>query len=83
MCGITGSFGEVFDPKIVDSLSDALSHRGPDGKGIWISDDRRTVFGHRRLSIVDVSSAGSQPMRSPSGRFVISFNGEIYKVQNG
>jgi asparagine synthase (glutamine-hydrolysing) len=82
MCGITGSFGEVVDPKIVDSLSDALSHRGPDGKGIWISDDRRTVFGHRRLSIIDVSSAGSQPMRSPSGRFVISFNGEIYNYKD-
>ncbi len=56
----------------------ALAHRGPDDEGLWIDPDRRVVLGHRRLSILDLSTAGHQPMVSPDGRWVLAFNGEIY-----
>jgi asparagine synthase (glutamine-hydrolysing) len=59
-------------------LNDVQGHRGPDAEGVWISSDGRVGFAHRRLSIVDLSPAGNQPMRSESGRYVITFNGEIY-----
>src|SRR6266480_708707 len=80
MCGISGFFGSPkADPQeLLHELNDAQSHRGPDAKGAWISSDRRVGFAHRRLSIVDLSPAGNQPMHSESGRFIIIFNGEIY-----
>jgi asparagine synthase (glutamine-hydrolysing) len=56
----------------------AMAHRGPDGQGVWLSSDGRVGLGHRRLAIVDLSAAASQPMADPSGRFMLSFNGEIY-----
>jgi asparagine synthase (glutamine-hydrolysing) len=56
----------------------ALAHRGPDDEGVWIDSDAKIALGHRRLSIIDLSAAGHQPMVSPSGRYVITFNGEIY-----
>ncbi|MDB4965212.1 MAG: hypothetical protein JWN44_901 [Myxococcales bacterium] len=56
----------------------ALHHRGPDAAGEWLDPDRGIALGHRRLSILDLSVEGSQPMISPSGRWVLSFNGEIY-----
>lgn len=59
-------------------MTDALSHRGPDDTGYWLDADSGVALGHRRLSIVDVSSAGHQPMRSASGRYEVVFNGEIY-----
>ena len=55
-----------------------LPHRGPDDEGVWVDVEARVAFGHRRLSIVDLSPAGHQPMVSPAGRYVITFNGEIY-----
>ena len=55
-----------------------LQHRGPDDAGAWADADVGVAFGFRRLSIVDLSPQGHQPMRSPSGRYVIAFNGEIY-----
>lgn len=55
-----------------------LTHRGPDDAGLWVANDRGVAIGHRRLSIVDLSPQGHQPMESASGRFVIAFNGEIY-----
>ena len=61
-------------------MTDAISHRGPDGEGHYT--DRYVGFGHRRLAIIDLSPAGHQPMISPSGRYVIAFNGEIYNHQD-
>jgi asparagine synthase (glutamine-hydrolysing) len=59
-------------------MRDRLAHRGPDGAGLWIDADAGIGLGHRRLSIIDLSPAGHQPMTSPSGRYCIAFNGEIY-----
>ena len=59
-------------------MRDYMASRGPDGSGEWHSDDGRVGFGHRRLSIIDLSSRGAQPMQTANGRMVISFNGEIY-----
>jgi len=80
MCGISGFLGvPEGDPlKFLRSMNDAQCHRGPDAEGVWVSPDERVGFAHRRLSIIDLSRAGNQPMRSESGRYVITFNGEIY-----
>lgn len=84
MCGISGFFdsnnGYSADESvaIVTRMSDAIAHRGPDDSGSWVDSSLGVALGHRRLSIIDVSVEGRQPMVSPSGRFVIVFNGEIY-----
>ena len=81
MCGITGIFGnlrkEEFDSSIHE-MSATLNHRGPDDAGTWINEENGVAFGHQRLSIIDLSSAGHQPMVSQCGRFTTVFNGEIY-----
>lgn len=59
-------------------MTTALAHRGPDGEGFWISDNARVGFGHRRLSIIDLTQSASQPMSFANGRLMITFNGEIY-----
>ena len=59
-------------------MADALRHRGPDASGIWTNAASGVAFGHRRLSILDLSEAGAQPMQSECGRFTVTFNGEIY-----
>ena len=86
MCGINGIFAYHYaaNPIDVDELirtRDHMRERGPDGKGMWTSEDRRLGFGHRRLSIIDLTDAGAQPMRSADGRFVVTFNGEIYNYR--
>ena len=63
-------------------MSDALIHRGPDAQGLWQDPDVTVLLGHRRLSIIDLSPDGAQPMSSPSGRYVIAYNGEIYNFQD-
>lgn len=83
MCGIAGIFhcGTIkpVDPERVERMCDVLSHRGPDGSGVWTA--QGVGLGHRRLSIIDI--AGSpQPMASMDGRAVISFNGEIYNFRS-
>src|ERR1700760_5016486 len=83
MCGIAGILSS--DPaRISDSrlksMTDAIAHRGPDGEGFWISDSRLAAFGHRRLSILDLSSAGAQPMHYRN-RYTIVHNGEIYNYR--
>lgn len=79
MCGIAGVItGGSLAPKLLQRMTDRLAHRGPDDRGCWIDPDWGIGLGHRRLSIVDLSAAGREPMLSSSGRFVITFNGEIY-----
>src|SRR6266850_4776891 len=82
MCGIVGLFNhstaaEVSKDTLL-SMRDSMTHRGPDDEGIYISPDRALGLGHRRLSIIDLSPAGRQPMSDSDGRFWIVFNGEIY-----
>ncbi len=64
--------------QLVQNMADQLDHRGPDDSGCWISDGRSIGLGHRRLSILDLSPGGSQPMISHDGNLVLSYNGEIY-----
>lgn len=82
VCGITGFLdrGRVdrSGRDVLARMADAIRHRGPDGHGYWIDDDAGIALAHRRLAIVDLSTAGQQPMGSASGRFAISFNGEVY-----
>jgi asparagine synthase (glutamine-hydrolysing) len=83
MCAIAGIFspGQQVDPQEVRSMTDAMRHRGPDDSGLEVIADGRLAFGHRRLSILDLSSLGHQPMQHPSGRLWITFNGEIYNFR--
>ncbi len=81
MCGISGIFGNLRKDELaisVQKMSATLTHRGPDDAGTWINEESGIAFGHQRLSIVDLSSVGHQPMMSPCGRFSVIFNGEIY-----
>lgn len=75
MCGIFGFVGGI-PAETAESCLDTLIHRGPDGHGLWRGDG--ITLGHRRLSILDLSERGKQPMSSPDGRYWITFNGEIY-----
>lgn len=80
MCGIAGILSENPSKVSLDQLqkmTDAIVHRGPDGQGHWISEDGKIGFGHRRLSILDLSDLGAQPMHY-LGRYTLTFNGEIY-----
>jgi asparagine synthase (glutamine-hydrolysing) len=86
MCGLTG----VFDPNqqlgpdslrnMVGQMTSAIVHRGPDDVGLWMDSQARVAFGHRRLSIIDLTEAGQQPMVSANGRWVIAYNGEMYNT---
>jgi len=79
MCGIAGVIhldGSPVDRHALDRMTDALKHRGPDGRGLSI--DRNVGLGHRRLSIIDLSEAAAQPMQSDDGSIVLTYNGEIY-----
>jgi asparagine synthase (glutamine-hydrolysing) len=84
MCGIAGfidSSRSVASDElavIAERMSRTLTHRGPDDGGVWVDADSGVALGHRRLSIVDLSAEGHQPMRSADGRFVLVYNGEIY-----
>jgi asparagine synthase (glutamine-hydrolysing) len=83
MCGLTGFFSpggfRAEDGSATATrMRDTLVHRGPDDSGTWLDADAGIALGHRRLSIVDLSAAGHQPMPSHSGRYVLAFNGEIY-----
>ncbi len=84
MCGIAGFIdrcGQARDPRAaLDAMGAELARRGPDDSGIWWDESSRIGFAHRRLSIVDLSSAGHQPMASASGRFMLVVNGEIYNA---
>lgn len=81
MCGIAGIFSLGRQNVALNELkqfTDGISHRGPDGEGFWISDNGKLGFGHRRLSILDLSENGKQPMHYAEGRYTITYNGEVY-----
>jgi len=82
MCGIVGVFhlnGDTVSPAVLQAMTDSVSHRGPDGEGHFI--DGPLGFGHRRLAVIDLSPAGQQPMATEDGRFIISYNGEVYNFR--
>jgi asparagine synthase (glutamine-hydrolysing) len=86
MCGIAGivsyaPYGLPVSSTELERIRDAMFRRGPDGEGIWVSEDRRAGLAHRRLAIIDLSINGAQPMSSADGRFHITFNGEIYNYR--
>jgi len=84
MCGITGflwrggGLSTAAAEARVTEMAAAIAHRGPDSAGAWVDVEAGIALGHRRLAIVDLSAAGHQPMFSPSGRYVVTYNGEVY-----
>ncbi|MAI49481.1 MAG: asparagine synthase (glutamine-hydrolyzing) [Rhodospirillaceae bacterium] len=86
MCGIAGIFAYDSSAPPVDRdallrMSNSMISRGPDGEGNWVSENLRTGFAHRRLSIIDLSDSGAQPMQMDGGRLMITYNGEIYNFR--
>ena len=86
MCGISGFIAKSLSRNeqinILNLMNSSLKHRGPDAKGEWIQKDTLISFGHTRLSIQDLSRLGNQPMKSHSGNYVLSYNGEIYNFRD-
>ena len=80
MCGIVGYYGN-FDRKLLSEMNDLIAHRGPDASGLYYADQAPVGLGHRRLSIIDLSPAGAQPMKDALNKVVITFNGEIYNYR--
>lgn len=84
MCGIAGIFGADYSQSELQErirrMTGSLAHRGPDSDGIMVRAHEQIALGHRRLAIQDLSDAGAQPMLSPSGRYAVVFNGEIYNA---
>ena len=86
MCGITGlvdfqhSLGGDELKRVVSAMTETLIHRGPDAGAVWVDQAAGVALGHRRLAILDLSPAGSQPMASADGRFVVVYNGEGYNA---
>ena len=82
MCGFTGFVGkrrpQGANAAIAEGMALRISHRGPDDSGVWTDEESGVALAHRRLSIVDLSAAGHQPMTSASGRWVLVYNGEVY-----
>lgn len=86
MCGIAGIHAYLdVSPRVdrgeIVRMNERMKPRGPDGSGLWVSDDGRTGFGHLRLAIIDLSEGGAQPMHASDGRLTITFNGEIYNYR--
>ena len=84
MCGIVGIFGHTHDcglMRVAEDMTASLVHRGPDDGGVWVDDEAKIAFGHRRLSVLDLTKEGHQPMLSKDGRYVMAFNGEVYNHQ--
>src|ERR1700730_10094037 len=86
MCGIAGILSSqryrgATDPRAIVRMTDAMRHRGPNGEGFWSDREAGIPLGHRRLAIIALTDAGHQPMHSSTGRFVITFNGEIYNFR--
>ena len=82
MCGIVGVLGrQPVPPGVVEAMRDRLRHRGPDHGGLWQNADGAVCLGNRRLAIIDLDPEANQPLASADGRFVITFNGEIYNYR--
>src|SRR5580704_5959678 len=84
MCGIVTLMdyaGPGVDREELMRIRDGMAARGPDGEGLWISPDARVGLAHRRLSLLDLSDAGAQPMANSDGSLKIVFNGEIYNYR--
>ena len=87
MCGIAGFWRNSTDQsadwleRTALEMANTLVHRGPDDSGTWVEAEVGVAFGHRRLSIIDMSNAGHQPMISADGRYVITYNGEVYNFR--
>lgn len=77
MCGVVGWIDRSLDKELAKRMTACLTHRGPDDEGEWCDPSSTVWLGHRRLSVLDLSTEGHQPMVSPSGRYVISYNGEV------
>ncbi len=83
MCGVAGIFSERYlGLDSVDPMINTLTHRGPNDRGKFLSNNKKLVLGHSRLSIIDLSKNGHQPMLSHSSRYMISYNGEIYNFKH-
>lgn len=81
MCGLAGFLSKgvaTRDGAILQSMAVSIRHRGPDDEGLWLDAEQGIGLGHRRLSVLDLSPAGHQPMSSPTGRYITAYNGEIY-----
>jgi asparagine synthase (glutamine-hydrolysing) len=82
MCGIAGILGEIGPGddagRVAARMGDVLRHRGPDAGATWVDAGGGVALAHRRLSVIDLSSGAAQPMHSPCGRYVLSYNGEVY-----
>ena len=83
MCGFVGIFSCKSEPYkhaevVVSKMAERIIHRGPDDSGVWVDAEEGISLAHRRLSIIDLSATGHQPMHSACGRYVLVFNGEIY-----
>ncbi|NQV25890.1 MAG: asparagine synthase (glutamine-hydrolyzing) [Rhodopirellula sp.] len=84
MCGFAGFLefaparSHAESTRLIDQMTNRLTHRGPDDHGRWLNEPGTVALGHRRLSILDTSQHGHQPMTSPCGRFVLAYNGEVY-----
>ena len=87
MCGFAGSFNpaaEISEEELTArtvNMADAIRHRGPDDSGVWTDAASGIALAHRRLSIIDLSPAGHQPMASRCGRYQIVYNGEVYNFE--
>ncbi len=85
MCGIAGIIS-LEPERYIKPMLERVAHRGRDDEGVWVSEaidqfGRKVCLGHRRLAIIDTSAAGHEPMLSADGRYVITFNGEIYNYR--
>ena len=83
MCGIAGffdprGFASAEAERLARSMAAKVRHRGPDDSGVWVDGKSGIALAHQRLSVLDLSAAGNQPMKSPSRRYVMVYNGEIY-----
>src|SRR4051794_35248855 len=83
MCGVAGFLnldGAPASSDVLKAMTDAIAHRGPDGEGHFV--EGGAAIGHRRLAILDLSDASRQPIASPDGRYLLSYNGELYNFMD-